>query len=495
MSAVDEPPRAPEFPAGLDWLNCEAPLTLAGLRGRVVLLAFWTYGRVDCHHALAELQALEQRFSNGLVVLGVHSPKFNDERETAHLRAAILRHGIAHPVVNDAGFELWKSHAVRAWPTAVLLDARGGVLATLTGEIDAARLAPRIEQSLREHARRQELVSEPLVTRRESAREPDRILDHPAKVLVTSETTLFLSDTGHHRILQLEYDAAHRRGRIVRIFGGGGAGLVDAAGEQAKFRAPHGLARHGRTLYVADTGNHAVRAVDLELGAVRTLAGTGERARQAPELGRRPRDAALRSPWALWSEPPRLFIAMAGSHQIWSLEDEQVLVPLAGSGREELVDGFGPQAGFDQPSDLASDGRQLFVADPEASAVRAVDLVGKPMVRTLVGKGLFDWGDQDGDGEHARLQHPTGLAFDGLLYVADSYNHRIKRLDPTTREVRTLAGTGQRGHVDAAAPDARFAQPEGVAVRGNTVFVADTNNHALRVIDLKTLEVATVELC
>ncbi|MFO1010763.1 MAG: thioredoxin-like domain-containing protein [Planctomycetota bacterium] len=494
MPPFDENLRAPDFPADLDWFNARGPLALADLRGKFVLLDFWTYGCVNCLHDLAPLAKLARRFSEELVVVGVHTGKFDRERESREVRAALLRLGVEHPVVNDARRELWTAYAIRAWPTLVLIDPAGRMLGALEGELDADELAPMLERLIHERARAGELVYEPLPFVPESAREPDRVLDHPSKLLVASETTLFVSDTGHHRVLQLEYEHARKHARIVRVFGGGGDGWHDASGEDARFRSPRGLARRGRTLYVADTGNHAVRAIDLELGDVRTIAGTGAKADHRPRVAAPPGETALRSPWALLVERPNLYVAMAGSHQVWALEDERVLHRLAGNGREALIDGFAPQASFNQPCDLASDGRQLFVVDAEASAIRAIDLVGRPTVRTLVGRGLRDWGDADGVGEAVLLQHPMGLAFDGLLHVADSYNHKLKRLDPTTREVRTLAGTGERGHEDGSVGSARFANPEGVAVRNHLVFVADTDNHALRVVDVRRLTVDTIEL-
>ncbi|MBK7875398.1 MAG: redoxin domain-containing protein [Planctomycetes bacterium] len=494
MSAPDELPHAPEFHAGLAWFNTGRPLALADLRGKLVLLEFWSYGRVDCQHDFAPLKELARRFHEELVVVGVHAGRFDREREPAELRAALLRHGVEYPVVQDADHAIWNAYGVRSRPTAVLIDPRGRTLGALPGEIDVDELAPMLERRIHEHARAKELDYEPRAFTPESAREADRVLDHPSKLFVASETTLFVSDTGHHRVLQLEYDHAHRRARIARVFGGGGSGWHDASGESARFHAPRGLARKGRTLYVADTLNHAVRAIDLELGDVRTVAGTGVKADHRPRVARPPGETALRSPWAVWVERPNVYIAMAGSHQVWALEDERALHPLAGNGHEALVDGFAPQASFNQPSDLASDGRRLFVVDAEASAVRAVDLTGKPVVRTLVGRGPSEWGDQDGVGDAVRLQHPMGLAFDGLLHIADSYNHKLKRLDPSTREVRTLAGTGERGHEDGSVGVARFANPEGVAVRNNLLFVADTDNHALRVVDLGRLTVHTIAI-
>jgi hypothetical protein len=468
------------------------------------------------------LRRLRRRFPHELAVVGVHSAKFPSEKSTASIREAVQRHAIDHPVVNDAGFEVWRQFAVRAWPTVVVVDPRGDYVGSVAGEIDADTFAPILEKMIAEHDARGEIDRRAIGALERGSSTPDgsassgnkararvslpgaspaasssvsaTMLRYPSKLIVTSAATMFVADTGHHRVLQLELAPDQRSATIVRVFGNGEAALTNGAPDNASFHSPHGLARRGRTLYVADTDNHAVRAIDLESGDVRTVAGTGEKATHRQASGATPTDTPLRSPWAVWVQRPHLFIAMAGSHQIFSLEDETTLLPFAGSGREALVDGPALTAGFNQPSDLCSDGREIFVADSEASAVRAIAIAGRPIVRTIVGAGLFEFGDVDGIGERVRLQHPTGLAFDGLLFIADSYNHRIKRLDPTTREAKKFIGTGEPGHVDGPFYTAKLFEPEGIAVRDKYVYIADTNNHAIRVGDMKALRLHTLEI-
>jgi DNA-binding beta-propeller fold protein YncE len=456
------------------------------------------------------LRRLRQRFPDELAVIGVHSAKFPTEKRTSSIREAVQRHAIDHPVVNDAEFDVWQQYAVRAWPTIAVIDPRGYYLGAIPGEIDADALAPVIEKLIEVHDAQGEIDRRPLGARpagasslrtseaADSSRSPrsadGATLSYPSKLIITSESTLFVADMGHHRVLQLELAPDQRSAAIARVFGDGRAALEDGAADRASFHSPHGLARRGSTLYVADTENHAVRAIDLESGAVRTVAGTGEKARHHFQPGKSPTETPLRSPWGLWVQRPRLFIAMAGSHQVFSLEDEKTLLPFAGSGREALVDGPALAAGFNQPSDLAGNGRELFVADAEASAVRSIAIDGKPIATTLVGAGLFEFGDVDGIGERVRLQHPAGIAFDGLIFIADSYNHKIKRLDPSTREVKKFIGTGEPGRVDGPFYQAQLSEPEGVAVRDKYVYVADTNNHAIRVGDMKSMRLHTLEI-
>lgn len=438
------------------------------------------------------MRRVQSRFPFELAVLGVHSPKFTAERPIAHLRCAVRQAGIEHPVVQDPDHAVWQAWAVRAWPTVALVDPEGRVVAMAAGEIDGERLGDALGRLIPIYEARGTLARSTPAPPPPAPR--SRTLAHPSKLLVTSGSTLFVSDTGHHRVLQLEVDDAHRSARIVREIGAGTPGFADGALDAARFRDPHGLASAGSTLYVADTGNHAVRAVDLARGTVRTVAGTGEIGRGPLKDAGDPRSIALRSPWSLWLDRPRLYVALAGSHQIAVLEDERDLRLFAGDGAERLHDGPALQAGFDQPSDLAGGGGALYVADPEASAIRRIGLVGKPRVETLVGQGLFEWGDVDGFGPRVRLQHATGLALDGLLYVADTYNHRIKHMDVASCQVAALAGSGVAGHVDGGFTRARFHLPEGLAVRGRHLFVADTGNHVVRVCDLGSREVWTLTI-
>ena len=406
-----------------------------------------------------------------------------------------MRHGIEHPVVNDAGFKIWNSYTVNAWPTLVLIDPRGRIAGETSGEILAEEFAQNIREVIDQN--RDLLNLEPIDLAREVDTEPERPLRFPARLLISGET-LFIADSGHHRILEVHLDADGMGGEITRVFGSGLPGLRDGVGEEAQFSNPHGLGLKGSpesgTLYVADTENHAVRAIHLESGAVRTAAGTGQKAHGRLALGK-PTETPLRSPWAVLPLQQYVMIAMAGSHQVWVLIDEDQLGPFAGNGREALVDGPLGEASFNQPSDLAFGLGYLFVADAEASAVRAISLDNEPKVQTLVGQGLFDWGDQDGPTRSALLQHPTGLAFDQqVLYVADTYNNKIKLLDPAAGQVKTLVGSGEAGLRDGTFEEARLFEPEGVQVRRELLYIADTNNHQVRVADLELRTVTTFHL-
>lgn len=407
-----------------------------------------------------------------------------------------MRHGIHHPVVNDADFAIWSQYGVRAWPTVVLVDPAGKVVGQQSGEIEATVLMPILDEMIAAFAAADLLDRHPVPgLQPEIEHEPARVLQHPSKLLYATGDRLFVADTGHHRVVEVQLSLDGRQGEIVRSFGSGQAGLQDGPIQQAQFHDPHGLALQGSTLYVADTENHALRAIDLVREQVRTIAGTGQKAQGLERTGNTPTTMALRSPWALVSADQVLFIAMAGSHQIWVLVNGAQLGVFAGNGREALVDGPRAEASFNQPSDLGLAMGHLFVADAEASAIRAIGLDQDASVMTLVGQGLFDFGDVDGTGTAVRLQHPTGLAIDhGILYVADSYNHKIKTLDPTTGAVTTLIGTGVAGLVDGDFAEAQLYEPEGLAVANGRIYIADTNNHSVRVADLATRQIYTLTL-
>jgi len=474
-----------------------------------------------------QLRRLRQRFPTGLVVIGVHSAKFPAEQETANIRQAVMRHEIEHPVVNDSAMRIWSDYNVRAWPTLILIDPRGRIAGEISGEILADDLAPTIQELLNEHA--DALDPTPIDLLPEASTRPSSPLRFPSKVLVSPDglpgpdgnpNRLFIADTGHHRIVEVRLDPGGFSGEAVRVFGSGRPGFQDGLADQAAFHGPHGMALQPELgeagqLFVADTENHAVRLIDLASGEVTTAAGTGEKAHGAFALGA-PTQTPLRSPWALLAIANYIFIAMAGSHQIWILigaggaggtqegrKDLAEIGPFAGNGREALVDGEVAEASFNQPSDMAFALNHILVADAEASAVRAISLGSSARTITLVGQGLFEFGDQDGTGTEVRLQHPTGIAFhEETAYIADTYNNKIKTLDPTTGAVKTLigsaagsaAGVGEPGLVDGPFEQARLNEPEGLQVSGRLMVIADTNNHAIRVADLETRRVHTLAL-
>lgn len=476
---------APEWPEGLDWLNTERPLRPADLRGKLVLLDFWTYGCINCIHILPDLRRLETEFRNELVVIGVHKAKFSEETGTENVRQAILRYGIEHPVVNDARSHIWSRYRARGWPTVILLDPEGRIVHRMSGEGVYDAMRPHIEETIeRFHDR---IDRKPFSPRLERIGAPPTVLSYPGKIAADADR-IFISDSNHHRIL-----LASQEGEVLDVAGNGEAGLADGTFEAARFRSPQGVCVSGDRLFVADTGNHAIRVVDLARRTVSTLAGTGKQAERYPPVA----GGALSSPWDVLLQGGRLYVAMAGSHQLWTVDPNSGRAqPFSGSGREGRVDAPHPEASLAQPSGLATDGTRLYFADSESSAIRAADFDSGGGVETIVGLGLFDFGDKDGRGSSASLQHPLGVAFhDGVLYVADTYNNKIKRIDPTTKVCTTWLGSGEAGHRDGARTrPPLFDEPNGLAVGGGKLFIADTNNHSIRVADFGTGFVSTLRL-
>lgn len=481
---------AVEFPPGLDWINTDAPLTLEELEGRVVLLDFWTYGCINCIHVIPDLHALEQKYASELVVIGVHSAKFYNESETENIRMIAERYDRTHPIVNDSAFTIWSSYGIRAWPSFILIDPEGNVLGRHEGEGIYDLFDGVIAGMITTFEERGTLDRTPIEFNPGAVAAPRTALRFPGQVLADPGTRrLFIADSGHNRIVVTDFG-----GEVLQVIGNGQARLQDGSFTEASFNKPQGMSLAGsNTLYVADTGNHAVRSVDLAQGTVTTVAGTGS---QEYLFGRSsaPAGGGLNSPWdVLWLND-QLFIAMAGQHQIWRYDPRIRMVVLhAGSGREELRDGVALMGGLNQPSGLATDGEALFVADSEASAVRRIDVAEGGNMSTIVGTGLFNFGDVDGVGAEVLLQHPKAVAYaNGYIYVADTYNHKIKQLDPNTRQSTTLLGTGVEGWQDGA--QAQFYEPGGLSVAGHLLFIADTNNHTVRVANLDLLTVSTLSL-
>jgi thiol-disulfide isomerase/thioredoxin len=489
MSAQQSPRvRAPELTGGRGWLNTGKPLTIAALKGKVVLLDFWTYGCINCIHIIPDLKRLEQKYANQLVVIGVHSAKFENEKDTENIRRIILRYELEHPVYNDADYKVWQSYGVRAWPTQVLIDPAGYVIGSVSGEGNYELIDQVIAKVVAEFRKRGELNEEPLKLALERATVGELPLQFPGKILADEKgQRLFIADSNHNRIVVTRFD-----GTLIATIGTGVAGAADGAFEQASFFRPQGMALDGDDLYVADTENHLIRRVDLKSRNVATAAGTGQQTREYFKTGPA-RSIALSSPWDLQLVGRQLYITMAGTHQIWKLDlDKQEVATFAGSGREARLDGPLLEAGFAQPSGITSDGKHLFIADSESNVIRSIDLASGAVV-TLAGGDLFDFGDVDGTGDDVRLQHPLGVvARNGHVLIADTYNHKLRELDPRARSVKTFLGTGKPGQSDGAVPT--FYEPGGLSIADGKLFIADTNNQAVRVVDLKTKHTSTLNL-
>ena len=454
------------------WFNVERPLSLADLRGKLVILDFWTFCCVNCLHTLPTLAALEARFPDEVVVIGVHCPKFDHERDPRMVAQAIARHGIGHPVVHDPDLRLWDAYCVHAWPTLVLIAPDGRVIGQLSGEPHPDLLPEGIAEMVDRFAAQGRL--RPGARHRPPAAlaEPGRRLRFPAKIRRGLAGTWVVADCGHHQVVLFGDDGCERA-----RFGGGEAGWRDGA--DPLFNGPEGVASDGRHLYVADTRNHVIRRLDPGSGETVTLAGQGWRGGTLGAAVPGP-EVALASPWDVEVAGENLYFANAGSHQLGRLDLRSGMVSaLAGCGAESLQDGVGTGCVLAQPSGLAlcDDGDALYFADAESSALRRLCL-DSHRVETLVGHGLFDFGHRNGPVAEARLQHPLALAVaGGRIFVADSYNQAVRVVDPVSGQVSDLGAM-----TDAVG----LGEPAGVATDGPwRLLLSDTNNHRILEMDLR----------
>ncbi|MDZ4765905.1 MAG: thioredoxin-like domain-containing protein [Chloroflexota bacterium] len=493
---------APEFSPGLDWINVEAPLSIGALRGKVVLLDFWTYGCINCIHMIPTLERLEAKYGAALVVIGVHSAKFDNEGETDNVRQIVKRYGLAHPVINDDQFIVWRSYSVRAWPTFMIIDPRGNIVAQQAGEVSFAAFDGFFGGLIAQWDSLGEIDRTPVALTLEGAGVPSGLLSFPGKILADAAGgRLFIADTNHHRIISADLHTH----AVIDVIGGQNrrlSGFDDGTFDTATFNKPQGMALLDNVLYVADTDNHAIRALYFADATVTTVAGTGQQSVGRAGVGvvGAGTTTALNSPWdvTFGGDLNTLYIAMAGTHQLWALDTQTGSVSvIVGNGREALRDSTFADAELAQPSGVYVADNRLYWADSESSSIRAADLA-TGTTYTVAGtleNSLFNFGDVDGVVGTSRLQHALGVTGSpaGTLYIADTYNSRIKALDPTTNTLTTLGGTGSPGaYRDGALAAAAFDEPGGISYADGRLYVADTNNHALRVIDLAAGTVETI---
>jgi thiol-disulfide isomerase/thioredoxin len=481
--------KAPEFPRGFAWLNIARPLSIGELKGNVVVLDFWTYCCINCMHTLPSLDWLEKKYHNRPVMfIGIHSAKFTNEKQVQNVQEAVSRYEISHPVVVDQDMKIWRSYGVTAWPTVIIIDPKGNIIYQQAGEANRDEIDDIIAVLLAQHATTGTLAKEPVLIEH-SQKRPKRMLSYPGKLSFSPDgKMLAVSDSNHNRILII--DSAE--GNIIHKIGGASNNLSDGTFDNASFSRPQGLAWSPTMdkLYVADTENHALREIDFSEKIVRTLAGDGKQGGWISGA-RESKETQLNSPWDLVHSDGFLFIAMAGLHQIWAYDIQSGKIgPFAGNGYENIVDGSFADAQFAQPSGLTVYGNFMLVADSEVSAIRLLDL-RKKTVQTVVGEGLFEFGHVDGPLANARMQHPLGVHCAGnKIYVADTYNHAIRLIDLDTQKVSTLVGDSDATNnackiQDTTCDTLGLFEPSDVKQQnGKTLFIADTNNHLIRTFDL-----------
>ena len=469
--------RAPEFPAGLEWFNVERPVTLADLDGRVVLIDFATYSSVYCQRALQDLQALGRKFRDKLVIISVHSPKFSAEMKRSHVQKAINRYQISNPVVHDPEMKLWKIYGIKVWPTQVLVDHDGTVLGAMSGQGKLRQLDQIVSYQVEKCEGRQS--AKILSCSGKRSTEPRGALSFPGRI-VAADDRLYVADSGHNRILVLS-----SQGRLLREYGSEAAGFIDGNGSGAAFNNPQGMALADDFLYVADEGNHAIRRIHTRTGDVDTIAGNGKIGQPDRTSYNNPVNVSLNSPCDVVFKDGNLYIAMSGLHQIWCLSlVGNKLRLFSGSGKEGLLDGPATTAAFSQPSGLTMLFNRLYTVDAGASAVREID-IETGFVRTIVGEGLFSFGDHDGTGKTARLQYPLDISADHMhrmLWVTDTYNNKIKRIGINSEFVSSVV------------VDCRLDEPGGLVFHDDTLYIANTNAHEIMCLNPNNGHVETLNV-
>lgn len=443
------------------WLNTTRPLTVDDMQGRLVLLDFWTYGCINCMQVIPDLETLETMFGDQLLVIGVHSAKFEGEKGNDRILDAAKRFGLKHPVINDSDYAIWKSYKVKAWPTLILLGPDGRELNRFVGEGHLEEMKTAIAKAA------PKVTNTTPLTGVVSGQASTGTLSYPARLAVGPDGTIYIADSGHHRILGID-----ESGKIKLTIGNGMNGLKDGTYNQAQFNLPRGLVVVDDKLYVADTNNHAIRKIDLKKQTITTVAGNGKKGYVA-------------SPWDmdLMDDQRTLAVAMAGRHQLMALNTRSDnLSVLAGNGAEDIKDDRASRAELAQPSGISNDGNKVFFVDAESSALRVLE---DGNIKTLIGTGLFDFGKEDGTYPSAKLQHPQGLtATPDAIYIADTYNNDIRVYDRATSTLSTLP-----------LPDgSSLKEPGDVLIIGRKLWIADTNNHTIKVYDLDAQTLTDVAL-
>ncbi len=526
-------PTAAELEPNLGWLNTDTPLRLSDeLKGHVVVLDFWTYCCINCVHILPDLAAIEEKFKDQpVIVIGVHSAKFDNESDRKAIRAAMQRYAIHHPVVVDQTFGIWGKYGAKGWPSFAVIGADGKLVPIsgpmgndfiTSGETPAKTLAAVVERALAEAKASGTLAPVPFRPKLDANVPASTGLAFPGKVIAVAAAPdapgfLFVADSTNNRVVQATLPDDKGRSTLVDVYGSREPGLVDGPQETARFRDPQGMAfdRAKNVLYVADSKSHAIRAIDLKKKTTTTLVGDGvlSNDRAGGKLGAAQR---LNSPWdlALTFDGSAIYVAMAGTHQLWSIAlPSHAATAIAGGQGEDLVDATAKVARLAQPSGLAlsSDGTRLYFADSECSAVRSLNFKSN-QVRTIIGVGLFQFGDVDGAYPDARLQHPLGIALwpkrpgeenasaGERLLVADTYNHKIKLIDVKGESSTTWIGVG-RANAKTKRTALVLDEPGGLSLlRDNGppvrdwLFIADTNNHRIIRVDVATKAWVQVEI-
>ncbi|MCX7746644.1 MAG: redoxin family protein [Clostridia bacterium] len=484
------------FPENTLWLNTERPLKWEDLKGHVVLIDFWTTSCINCVHVIPDLKWLEDKYKNHpLIVIGVHSAKFENEKAVQNIESAIERFEINHPVIVDSQRSLWNTYGISTWPSYLLAGADGEIIGKVAGEGVRSVLDKAIRKALEDGRNRGLLTGRRF--NNVQRRKKETMLSYPSKIEMDKEKNhLFISDTSHNRILQIEISGTSK-GKIIEVIGGKEKGMEDGGFESARFNYPQGIACYNDALYICDTGNHTIRKADLKNKVVETVAGNGCQANWG-EKGGKAIEAPLNSPWDLVQIEGSLYITMAGAHQIWVLDlKEHTIKVFAGVGSENIEDGYPQFAQLAQPCGITTDGERIYFADSGVSSLRSSRL-SDGVVRTHIGDGLFTYGFKDEVFNKAMMQRPLGVHYhDQKVYIADTYNHAVRVADFRESALRTLIYPNQSSTYFGECVQSDLLplnEPNDVAFHNGLLYIADTNNHRIGVFDMEKGSLETLRI-
>ncbi len=484
--------------ANSGWLNVSVPLKTSDLEDRIILLDFWTYACVNCMHMIPEIKKLEEEFGSKLTVIGVHSGKFDNEKDIEGIRNAIVKYDISHPVINDSKFNIWNSFKVKSWPTLILIGPNGRIKDTYVGEGTSQKIREDITSLIKKYRYSLNRDSLPIVL------EKDKIVGHvlsfPSKleyvkdfesIGIAKTPAILIANSGKNTIV-----VSSLSGDILLEIGSGKKGLADGTIGSASFNNPHGLLYKNNILYVADTGNHTLRKIDLKKNEVSTIIGSGIRG-QILSDSKTVKEVDLASPWDLEFFPDKnnIIIANSGTHQLLKYDIiKETIAPFAGDGVEDIIDGSYPKNSLAQPSAVNIFSGKLYFLDSETSSLRVAEKNGS--VKTLVGSGLFEFGHKNGSAKEALMQHPVGLAVDDTgIYIADTHNSVIRKYDASQSSLSDYSGSGKKNDdVGSNLKNVSYNEPEDIISVLDKFYVADTNNNRILVVNRNNGAVSVLDV-
>ncbi|HMV43555.1 MAG TPA: thioredoxin-like domain-containing protein [Leptospiraceae bacterium] len=479
-----------EFPVNAEWVNLKESISIEDLKGKITLLYFWKFTSIHCLQSLEEVKKLEKKWKKELIPIGIHAAKFTEEKKKNSILNAIYKLDIKHPVLNDKDFFYSSKYNVNSWPYFVLIDPTGNVLGIHIGEGFLEGFDKIIEGMVLEFQEKSLINFNPIQKLQTISFTSKSKLSFPTKIIFNQKgTEIFISDSHHNQVLRVDVETK----KILDRIGSGEKGFKDGLFSAANFYSPQGMVLNDNLLYIADSKNHSIRIANLKTKNVSTLIGNGEQAKGINVTGK---GVSLISPSELILYKNKLYVTMQGAHQIWTVDISNGEADIyAGQGNENLFDGSLQEASFAQPISITRDNVSFYITDAETSSIRKINYKSKEKVKTLIGRGLLEFGDINGKWEKAKLQYPMAITYsNGFLYLADTLNHKIKQVDLLKEEITTLAGSGKEGADNGSSLEARFSSPEGIAVFKNKIFIADTNNHSIRFLDLETNIVSNFDI-